>query len=159
MALTGSAAFKKHFIDKRGMLAGAEKINLEVLERVHYDIPGHREPPPRTAPYTFVVRYYGPVENAAEFAAFYTKHHPPLLAKFPKVRNILCYLPMGWRDRGKLGEDELILGNEVVFDTLEDFVAATKTPAMDEVMADSDQFATYGYSSHHAMYRKLVHQR
>jgi len=157
--LTTSSAFKQHFTEKTGVLAGADKINLDILESVHYDIPGYRKPPARTAPFTFVVRYYGPVENAAEFTEFYTKHHPPLLAKFPEVRNILCYLPLDWRERGKLDTDELILGNEVVFDSLEDFIAATKTPAMDAVMADSDEFQSFGYSSHHAMFRKMVYER
>ena len=158
-ALTSSAEFKKHFIEKSGMLAGASKINLDVLENVHYDIPGHKKPPARTAPFSFVVRYYGPVENAADFTDFYTTNHPPLLAKFPKIRNVLCYLPMGWRERGKLEDETLILGNEAVFDSLEDFLASAKTPVMDEVMADADMFKPFGYSSHHAMYRKLVYQR
>ena len=158
-ALTTSAEFKKHFLDKTGMLAGADKINLDVLEPVHFDIPGHKKPPARTAPFTFVVRYYGPVENAADFTAFYTKMHPPLLAKFPKVRNVLCYLPLDASERGELTDGSLIIGNEVVFESLEDFKAATKTPVMKEVMADSDLFKPYGYSSHHAMYRKLVYQR
>lgn len=158
-ALTGSEAFKKHFIDKEGVLAGASKINLEVLEAVHFDIPGHKSPPPRTAPYSFVVRYYGPVEDGGDFTDFYTKNHPPLLANFPEVRNVLCYLPIGWRDRGALGKGELIHGNEVVFDNMQDFQAAIKSDAMGPVMADSKLFKPYGYSSHHAMHRKLVYQR
>jgi hypothetical protein len=157
--LTESAEFKQHFTNKAGMLAGASKINLEMLEAVHYDIPGHKTPPPRTAPYSFVVRYYGPVENSADFIDFYTKNHPPLLAKFPNVRNVLCYLPLGWREGGKITDASLIHGNEVVFDTLEDFKAATKTDAMDAVMADSELFKPFGYNSHHPMHRKLVYQR
>lgn len=158
-ALVTSAEFEQHFISKQGVLEDASKINLDVLEAVHYDVPGHKSPPPRTAAYSFVVRYYGPVGDAADFTNFYTKMHPPLLAKFPNIRNVLCYLPLGWSDRGELTDDTLILGNEVVFETLGDFIAATKTPVMGEVMADSEMFKSYGYSSHHSMHRKLVYQR
>jgi hypothetical protein len=158
-SLTKSAEFNRLFIKKEGLLAGASKINLEVLEAVHYDLPGHKTPPVRTAPFSFVVRYYGPVENAAEFTDFYTKMHPPLLAKFPNVRNVLCYLPLNWQERDELTDATLIHGNEVVFDTLEDFKAATKSGAMDAVMADSKLFKSFGYNSHHPMYRKLVYQR
>ena len=158
-ALTESAEFNQHFINKTGMLAGASKINLEVLEAVHYDIPGHKKPPARTAPYSFVVRYYGPVENSADFTDFYTSNHPPLLAKFPKVRNVLCYLPLGWREGGEITDASLIHGNEVVFDNLDDFLAAIKSKQMDAVMADSKLFKPFGYNSHHPMHRKLVYQR
>lgn len=158
-ALTDSAQFKQHFINKAGILAGADKINLEVLEAVQYDIPGHSSPPARTAAYSFVVRYYGPVADAGDFTDFYVKNHPPLLAQFPKVRNVLCYLPIGWRDRGEIGNDALIHGNEVVFDSNEDFMAAIKSEAMGPVRADSKLFKPFGYNSHHAMHRKLVYRR
>lgn len=158
-ALTEADEFRRHFIARTGMLSDAEKINLEVLEAVHFNIPGHETPPPRTAPMSFVVRYYGPVENAADFADFYVENHPPLLAQFPKIRNVLCYLPPGWRERGEITDGSLIHGNEVVFDTLEDFKAAIASPAMDAVKADGALFKPFGYNSHHAMHRELVYQR
>lgn len=158
-ALTSSDKFRQHFVNQTGVLSRAEKINLEVLEPLHFDVPGHETPPPRKAPFSFVVRYYGPVADAADFADFYVTNHPPLLAEFPNIRNVLCYVPPGWRKRGELTDDSLVIGNEVVFDNLEDFKAAISSDAMDAVMADSEQFKSYGYSSHHAMHREFVFQR
>ncbi|MCY4155226.1 MAG: hypothetical protein OXD47_00730 [Gammaproteobacteria bacterium] len=157
--LTAASNFKRLFTEKTGILAGAEKINVEILEAVHYDIPGPQATPARTAPFSFVVRYYGPVANAADFTEFYTRNHPPLLAQFPNIRNVLCYLPRAWNTRTELTDDTLILGNEVVFDNIEDFVAAIESDAMGPVMADGDRFESYGYSSHHAMHRKVVFSR
>lgn len=157
--LIGSGDFKKWFSEKQGILSDANKINLEVLEAVHFDVPGHDSPPPRTAPLSFVVRYYGPVANATEFVQFYTDNHPPILARFPKIRNVLCYLPMNWRTTGAINDESLVIGNEVVFDDLASFKAALESEVLQEAMADGELFASYGYSSHHAMRRELVYKR
>ncbi|MFT7265658.1 MAG: hypothetical protein ACI9A2_003745, partial [Halioglobus sp.] len=111
----------------------------------------------RTAALSFVVRYYGPVENQAEFVDFYTKNHPPLLAKFPDIRNVLCYLPMDYEQAGNIGDDSLVIGNEVVFDNLDALNAALASDAMPALSDDSKNFAKYGYSTHHAMYREAVY--
>ena len=97
--------------------------------------------------------------SAANFTDFYIKNHPPLLAQFPNIRNVFCYLPLGWRERGELTDGATIHGNEVVFDNLEDFMAAVKSDAMGPIKADVVLFKSFGYSSHHAMHREQVYQR
>lgn len=158
-ALAEADNFKKLFVTKTGKLEEAAKINLEILEVVHFGIPGHESPPPRTAPFSFVVRYYGPVENAADFTDYYVNTHPPLLAQFPKIRNVICHLPLGWRDRGELTDGTLIHGNEAVFDNFEDFKASATSDAMQAVGANAAKFKSFGYTSHHPMQRKRVYAR
>jgi len=154
-----SEEFKKLFIDKQGFAKPAEKINLEILENLHFKLPGHETPPPRTAPMSFVVRYYGPVKDGSEFADYYINHHPQLLANFPGIRNVLCYLPLDWRSRDEIKDDRLIVGNEVVFDDLDSFRKALASDVLIEVEKDDENFKPWGYSSHHAMHRALVYSR
>jgi len=157
--LVESDNFKQLLLNKQAFSAPVEKIDLEILEPVHYPIPGQATPPPRTAPLSFVVRYYGPVENQADFVEFYTTNHPPLLAEFPGIRNVLCYLPLGWRDTQEITDSSVIIGNEVVFDDLDSLNRALASDALGPVMADSEKFASYGVSTHYVMQRELIYQR
>jgi len=158
-ALVATEQFKTLLLNKDGFLASADKINLELFEPVHYSLVDEETPPERTAQMSFVVRYYGPVRDLAAFVDFYTDKHPPLLAKFPAIRNVLCYLPLGWKSAGALTDDTIVIGNEVVFDDLAGLKVALASPQADEIMADVEHFPAWGYSSHHAMHRELVYRR
>ncbi len=80
-------------------------------------------------------------------------------AKFPGIRNVLCYLPLNWQSMKEITDDYMFLGNEVVFDDLDALNQALASDVMREVQADSEQFAVFGYSTHHAMQRSLVYTR
>jgi hypothetical protein len=157
--MTESDELKKLFIDKKAFAKPADKIKLEILETVHFDIPGHESPPPRTAPMSFVVRYYGPTRDGGDFVDYYINHHPQIAANFPGIRNVLCYLPIGWRDRDEVTDDSLVIGNEVVFDDLESFRKALASDVYAEMGADGKKFEPSGYSSHFAMHREMVFSR
>ena len=64
------------------------------FERRLYPIGGEAMPGPLTAPFSYVVRYHRPADDEAEFVAHYLADHPPLLAKLPGIRSVLCYLPL-----------------------------------------------------------------
>jgi hypothetical protein len=70
---------------------------------------------------------------------------------------VLCYLPMDYEQAGNIGDDSLVIGNEVVFDNLDALNAALASDAMPALSDDSKNFAKYGYSTHHAMYREAVY--
>ena len=137
----------------------AESISIDVFEIRHYPVPGHSEPPPRTAPLSFVVRYYGPTPDENEFAQIYTQNHPPLLALFPGIRNILCYLPVSVQLKGGLKSSGAFLGNEVVFDDLDALAEALGSDVIAEVMEDAKTFPPFGSSTHYAMVRERVYTR
>ncbi|GEM_PF-729713 len=159
--LVYSGEFKKLFTSKRLYPFAVEKINVEILEVVNYKLPGHETPPVRTAPLSFVVRYYGPVKNHSGYVDYYTNHHPALLAKFPGIRNVLCYLPVNWQSSEQVTDSRLLIGNEVVFDDLAGLEAALHSPVMDEVSKDGKQLAKFniGDGTHHAMEREQVYKR
>lgn len=159
-ALTESAGFKQQYLNGDNIGPGIEDLRLDITEIMNFPLPGMSQAPARTAPLSFVVRYYGPVAKGNQFTEFYYKNHPPILAKFPNIRNVLCYLPLGWRDSGQVTDNSLIMGNEVVFDDLASLKAAlATTEVLEAAKADSAQFQEYGYSTHHAMHREVIYQR
>lgn len=127
---------------------------VDVFETVHYPLPDHAEPPARTAPLSFVVRYYRPVDDQSAFVDFYTRHHPPLLARFPGIRNVLCYLPVDADLPDGVESSGSFLGNEVVFDDLDSLNRALASDVLDELKADGRRFAPFGHNTHHAMRRE-----
>ncbi len=110
----------------------------------------------RTAEISYVVRYHRPAEDEAAFKRFYLAHHPPILAELPGVRNVRCYLPVAWSGP----PSDCMLGNEVVFDSLEALEAALASDVRDRLRADYRRFPPFtGPVSHHAMRRVRVHSR
>src|SRR5229473_1325944 len=74
--------------------ADAVAITATPFERRLYPIGGEATPGPLTAPFSYVVRYHRPADDEAEFVSHYLADHPPLLAKLPEIRSVLCYLPL-----------------------------------------------------------------
>jgi len=157
--LAGAAQFQSLIAAKSAYSAPIEKVSVDILQTVHFPLPGHQTPPARTAPLSFVVRYYGPNDDVAAFVRFYTEHHPLLLATFPGIRNVLCYLPPDWQSTGKVTDSRVILGNEVVFDDLAALKRALASDVLPRLQAEGRTFAKFGSSTHHAMQRERVFTR
>ncbi|TAK46623.1 MAG: hypothetical protein EPO23_13210 [Xanthobacteraceae bacterium] len=107
---------------------------------------------PREAQTSFVVRYYPPVEDAARFAAHYVANHPPILARLPEIRNVLCYVPLDGAVPG-CTRDQTVIRNEVVFGSVASLVDSLRSPVLAELRADTRTFPPFGHSTHHAMVR------
>lgn len=129
-------------------------LSAAALERRFFPVAGEAAPTPLAAPFSYVVRYHLPAEDAAAFQAHYQAHHPPLLGRFPRIRNVLCYLPVAWRDPLGLADAGYLIGNEVAFDTLADFNAAMASPVRQELRRDFASFPKFsGRNTHYAMDR------
>ena len=103
-----------------------------------------------------MVRYHRPAENEAEFVSHYLADHPPLLAKFPGIRSVLCYLPLDAL-ASTLPTVIYMLGNEVVFDTPEAFNAAMASPVRHELRAHFRRFPKFtGRNTHYPMMRRQL---
>jgi uncharacterized protein (TIGR02118 family) len=158
-SLVQSEDFRRLILAQRAYGGPIDNIALDVFETVHFAVPGHQTPPPRTAALSFVVRYYGPTADVAEFVRFYTENHPPILSTFPGIRNVLCYLPLGWRSTTDVSDASVIIGNEVVFDDLDALNRALESDVMPVLKADGRRFAEFGYNTHQAMHRQRLHTR
>ncbi len=107
---------------------------------------------PRDSVYRYVVRYHGPSEAAAGFADHYERTHPPLLAKLPRIRAIECYRPIVALRTPQCEPADYLVGNEVEFDSAEDFNAAMASPARAALRADFEALPrTFRDNTHFAM--------
>lgn len=122
------------------------------FERRLYPIAG--EAPSLVAPFSYVVRYQRPADDEGEFVSHYLADHPPILAKLPGIRSVLCYLPLDALAR-VLPTANTMLGNEVAFDTPEAFNAAMASPVRHELRAHFRNFPKFtGRNTHYPMMRR-----
>lgn len=132
------------------------KVTSEAFEVRHFPLldGSIRE---RKAPISFVVRYYRPINNQQAFNNHYVDHHPPIMAHFPRIRNILCYSPVKWSDPNPVAPSNSFLGNELVFDSINDLNAALSSDVRHDLRADYRQFPAHeGKVTHHAMRRRVL---
>lgn len=133
-------------------------VHFGFFDRHVTPVAGETIPAQRIAPVSFVVRYYGPMPDEEAFARFYLSNHPPILGKFPDIRNVLCYTP---RDEKHLQRAEMPVSpvrfcNEVVFDDVGKLTRALGSDVLTELRADSRNFPPFGHSTHHAMRRFIL---
>ena len=129
--------------------------SYEVFQTLAFNVPDIDDPTIRTAPVSFMVRYFPPVADEKLFCEHYLANHPPILAKLPGIRNIFCYLPLNWEHPMKVSNSGSMLGNEVVFDSSESFDLAQASDVRKLLRDDFNSFPIKaGPNSHFAMYRE-----
>jgi uncharacterized protein (TIGR02118 family) len=127
------------------------------FERRLYPVAGEAAPGPLSAPFSYVVRYHPPADDEAEFVSHYLADHPPLLAKLPEIRSVLCYLPLAAPATPPLPTANYMIGNEVAFDTPEAFNAAMASPVRHELRAHFRNFPKFtGRNTHYPMMRRQL---
>ena len=127
------------------------------MERRFFATAATPDPGPLRAPFSYVVRYHHPAENVEEFVAHYIADHPPILGKLPQIRSVLCYLPFHSGAAKILPPADYMVGNEVVFDSLEAFNAAMASPVRHELRAHFRSFPKFsGKNTHYPMMRRQV---
>ncbi len=130
------------------------------LERRFYPVAGSAEPSPLRAPFSYVVRYHHPAQDVALFISHYLADHPPILAKLPQIRSVLCYLPVDVAAPGILPPADYMLGNEVAFDSPEAFNAAMASPVRLELRTHFRSFPPFsGRNTHYPMLRRQLAPR
>jgi hypothetical protein len=135
------------------------------FERRYFPVGGDTTPGGLQAPFSYVVRYHRPADDEAAFIENYIATHPSTQAKLPGIRSIVCYLPLhdvrahgqhqgGRRVGGRLQSPDYMIGNEVVFDHIDDFNVAMASPARHELRAHYHAFPRFtGGNTHHPMTR------
>jgi uncharacterized protein (TIGR02118 family) len=132
-------------------------VSGTAFERRFFPVAGAAEAGPLSAPFSYVVRYHHPAENVAEFVSHYLADHPPILAKLPAIRSVLCYLPVDCAAPAFLPALDYMLGNEVVFDSPEAFNAAMASPVRHELRAHFKSFPPFtGRNTHYPMRRRRL---
>ena len=156
-AISGGA-FRSEIADTSKIPVPGISLTHDALEMRWWAVGGDDGPHPRTAPVSYVVRYYPPAEDEQAFIDFYVSHHPQILAKLPKIRNVLCYLRLDWKDSAGIERADTMIGNEVVFDSLQDLNDSLKDDVRHELRDDYKQFPPFGGNvTHFAMTRRRVY--
>ncbi|HEY1363537.1 MAG TPA: EthD family reductase [Xanthobacteraceae bacterium] len=129
-------------------------VSAEAMVRKFYSTGGETREQALAAPFSYVVRYHRPAEDERRFVEHYLADHPALLARLPGIRSVLCYLPIPWQDPNGIASPDYMLGNEVVFDSLEHFNAAMASPVRHELRAHFRKFPAFsGRNTHYPMVR------
>lgn len=146
---------KPLFDDGDLMDALRKSATCEAYRALSYPVDGATAPAPRTAPVSFNVRYYAPVDDEKQFVEIYLQRHPPILAELPGVRNVLCYVPVAWTNPTALPVSNCILGNEVVFDSMNALNDALASEVRHRLRDDYNDFPVRpGPNTHFAMTRR-----
>jgi uncharacterized protein (TIGR02118 family) len=126
------------------------------FERRFYPVGEETEPGPLRAHFSYVVRYHRPAQDEAAFITNYVATHPPTLARLPGIRSVMCYFPQPIVAQGLASADYMI-GNEVAFDSVEDFNAAMQSPVRQELRRHFHEFPPFtGRNTHFPMWRTRV---
>lgn len=128
-----------------------------ILERRFYPVAGADVPGRLAGSFSYVVRYHRPAEDEARFVADYLASHPSLLAKLPRIRSVVCYLPIAAPEPCMLPAADYMIGNEVTFDTVDDFNAAMASPAREEARRHYRSLPPFtGRNTHYPMLRRQL---
>lgn len=106
---------------------------------------------------TYLVAYEGPAHDERAWLAYYLKHHPPLMARLPGIRELEIYTPIDWRCPPSLKRVRHLQRNKVAFDSVEALAAALDSPVRRDMRADFAQFPSYrGRVTHFAMNTRVL---
>ena len=131
----------------------AFRLRGELMEVRAFPV-GERPPQPLGGRFSFVVRYELPAEDATHFQDYYMRMHPPILAEFEAIRNIFCYVPIAMGEGRPVPGSDYLIGNEVVFDSVEEFDRAMASPVREKSRADFETFPPFsGRNPHYPMLR------
>jgi len=151
------AAHSQAFAAPLSSLPAGVALTADAMARRFFPVAGEADAKPLTAPFSYSVRYHRPAEDEARFVEFYLDSHPPILGRLPGIRNVLCYVPMPQIAIAGLPSADYMLGNEVVFDTIEAFNAAMASDVRRELRADFKRFPSFsGANTHYPFDRKRL---
>lgn len=128
---------------KHAALSRAEATQQAMLVR-RFPVP---DPVFRTPagefPCTYLVSYEGQAEDLNEWLAYYIASHPPIMARFPGIRQIEICTRIDWCGFLPWPRVEHMQRNKVVFDSPAALTAALNSPARHEMRADFAKFPPF----------------
>ncbi len=136
---------------------GDLRLTHDAMAQEFFAVGDDNQPRPMAAPLSFVVRYHGPCEDPAVFTEHYRAGHATALARLPGIRNVLVYARIDWSDPTSIERADYLLGNEVVFDSIEGLNTALNSPMRHELRKHYDTFPDWtGHNTHYAMDRERL---
>lgn len=101
---------------------------------------------------TYLVSYEGPAENEPAWHDHYIRHHPPLMAHLPSVREIEIYTRIDYLSSLPIERANHMQRNKTVFDTQHALTQALASPVRQLLREDFLSLPTFsGRSPHYPM--------
>jgi hypothetical protein len=124
-------------------LNGADVSQQAMLVR-RYPVPDPTfRTPPGELPCTYLVAYEGKAENLPAWLTHYIADHPPIMARFPGIRQIEIYSCIDWCGGLPWPRVAHMQRNKVVFDSREALTAALNSPVRHEMRAAFARFPPF----------------
>jgi uncharacterized protein (TIGR02118 family) len=98
---------------------------------------------------TYLVSYEGPAEDLNGWLGHYIDSHPPIMARFPGIREIEIYTRMDYRGALPVARSNAMQRNKVVFDSPDALNAALASPVRHEMRADFKNFPPFSGANLH----------
>ncbi|VVE71838.1 hypothetical protein PCA31118_03988 [Pandoraea captiosa] len=101
---------------------------------------------------TYLVAYEGPADDENAWHDHYIRHHPPLMAQLPGVREIEIYTRIDYRSSLPAERVSHMQRNKTVFDSLRDLTQALASPIRQQLREDFLSLPAFsGGSPHYPM--------
>ena len=142
------------------LLAGTTGTQQAMLSR-HFPVPDARFRTPSGEPHcTYLVAYEGEAEDKNVWLSYYIAHHPPIMARFPGIRQIEISTRLDWCGFLPYPRVDFLQRNKVVFDSPAALTAALNSPVRHEMRADFKNFPPFnGGNTHFPMLTRTVQPR
>jgi hypothetical protein len=112
---------------------------------------------PGQAHATYLVSYQGQAEDLNAWLSYYIAHHPPIMAKFPGIRQIEICSRIDWCSLLPFARVDHMQRNKVVFDDAASLTAALNSEVRHEMRRDFIHFPPFtGANTHFPMHTKEV---
>ena len=105
--------------------------------------------PPGALACSYLVHYPGDAQDINAWLMHYVKHHPPLMARFPGVREIEIYSRVDWCGGLPWPREVAMQRNRLMFDTPEALSARLSSPVLGEMRKDRGKFPPFTGSAVH----------
>jgi uncharacterized protein (TIGR02118 family) len=123
------------------------KATQQVMLARHFPVAG--ESPWVRPRCSFLVHYPGPASDMNGWLSHYIESHPPIMRRFPGIRQIEILSRLDWIDAMPFARANHMQRNRVVFDSPEALTAALQSPVRHEMRADYHKFPPFEGDSFH----------
>ncbi|MCX7384886.1 MAG: hypothetical protein NT133_26495 [Alphaproteobacteria bacterium] len=113
--------------------------------------------PPGGLPCTYLVAYEGAAEDLNLWLDYYIRSHPPIMARFPGIRQVEICTRIDWIDFLPFARVDHMQRNKVVFDDQAALTSALNSPVRHEMRDDFKHFPPFtGPNTHYPMHTRTV---